>query len=420
MSPVLMMRIILLTHYFEPENGAPQRRWSALIERFVAAGHSVFVFAPPPHYPSGRRASSDSALRPGTRQQSESGATVYRVHFLRHSGDIATRTLDHLVAASASYRRASRVFRASSADVIIATAPALETLISGHALARRLRLPLVAEMRDAWPDLVAYTPGMLAPNRPASVVKQKVHRLVTVLQRRSNAVVTTTATFASVLRERGIDRVKVIRNGTDLRRYSAVEKRVRGEGDPLRVLYMGTIGRSQGLDRIIHAAARMAQLGTRIEVRIVGSGADVGRLRKLNRRLGSPVQILGQIAGSAVLEHYRWADSTVVSLRDWTPFAWTVPSKLYELLATGKHVTAIVAGEAAEIVRKTRSGHVVSPGDTVALADLWTRLAANRSLLDISSQGQDWVARYADYDQIAADYLALLESVVQGTSERTS
>ena len=43
------MKMLLLTHYYAPEFGAPQRRWSALVQRFIAAGHRVTVAAPVPH-----------------------------------------------------------------------------------------------------------------------------------------------------------------------------------------------------------------------------------------------------------------------------------------------------------------------------------------------------------------------------------
>src|SRR5699024_10614896 len=48
------MGLLLLTHYYAREFGAPQRRWSALIGRFIAAGHRVAVAAPVPHYAAGR------------------------------------------------------------------------------------------------------------------------------------------------------------------------------------------------------------------------------------------------------------------------------------------------------------------------------------------------------------------------------
>lgn len=48
------MRILPLSHYFAPDNGAPQRRWGALSREFVRRGHEVAVLTPPPHYPSGK------------------------------------------------------------------------------------------------------------------------------------------------------------------------------------------------------------------------------------------------------------------------------------------------------------------------------------------------------------------------------
>lgn len=409
------MRVLLLTHYFEPENGAPQRRWSAFIRRFATAGHVVDVLAPPPHYPGGRLRAEHRSLRPGSLRVSNSGARVHRVAFVPHSGDIVTRTLDHLVAAVDSYRRGVQMFRSvgQRPDVIVATAPAMESLIAGRALARRFGVPLVAEMRDAWPDLVAHTPGLASPASPASAFKRRVHEFVTLLQRRADVVVTTTSTFAKVLEARGIPRVTVLRNGTDPARYELIAPAPDDGSRALRVLYIGTIGRSQGLDRVILAMARLRSMGVRIEAKLVGQGADVGRLRRLNQRLGHPVTIVGQVDGARVVEQYQWADSTIVSLRDWEPFAWTVPSKLYELLAAGKHITAIVAGEAAELVREANAGDLVSPGDVEGLVALWAALAEDRSRLHVGDGGRRWIQEHASFDRLANEYLGLLEDLVR-------
>src|SRR5699024_12377064 len=45
------MRIVLLSHYYYPEVGAPQRRWRILVDHLRAAGHDVITVAPHPHYP---------------------------------------------------------------------------------------------------------------------------------------------------------------------------------------------------------------------------------------------------------------------------------------------------------------------------------------------------------------------------------
>src|SRR5215469_4772059 len=48
------MRLTILTQYYEPEIGAPQRRLSSLANYFVSAGHDVTVVTAMPNYPSGK------------------------------------------------------------------------------------------------------------------------------------------------------------------------------------------------------------------------------------------------------------------------------------------------------------------------------------------------------------------------------
>lgn len=407
------MHILLLTHYFEPENGAPQRRWSAVIERLDAAGHSIDVLAPPPHYPTGKTEHElPASARVGGVARGRHGGVVHRVSYLRHNSSVMSRTLDHLWVACASVTRALRLARAGTKpDVVIATAPGLPTLVAGRILARRLRVPLIAEMRDAWPDLVSHTPGLVAGKGIAAHVKQRVHESITALQRDAAVVVTTTESFANVLRSRGVDPVHVIRNGTSLERYSRIPP-TEHDHDELRVLYMGTIGRSQGLDTLIRATALARARGIPVETRIVGYGADSRRLAEINATLGSPVQLLDRVQPSEVFSHYQWADTTVVSLRDWEPFRWTVPSKLYELMATGKHITAVVDGEAAALVRESGAGDVVAPGDSEAIMTLWEEVAIDRSRVASRASGREWVAANAEYDVIAARYRTLLEEAV--------
>src|SRR5699024_11791706 len=75
--------------------------------------------------------------------------------YLPHRADITSRTADHLIAAADAMRRLRRRFSrpGTRPDVIVATAPAIPTLMVGRALSLLWDVPLVVEMRDAWPDL---------------------------------------------------------------------------------------------------------------------------------------------------------------------------------------------------------------------------------------------------------------------------
>jgi glycosyltransferase involved in cell wall biosynthesis len=406
------VHVVLVTHHYLPEVGAPQRRWGQLAARFVAAGHRVTVLVPPPHHPAGVAGPLAPDERPNRVATGPGGETVHRVRFREHGPDLRSRTLDQLVAATHSVLvGVRRLHGRDRPDVVVATVPGIPSIGAGFALSLLLRAPLVVEMRDAWPDLIGPS-GMWGPPRRRgwrTAATRAAHRVVSAGQRRAAAVVTTTASFAAVLRARRMRRVEVIRNGAppDVRLRPAPPERA-----VLHALYLGTTGRSQGLTTAVRAAARLDRSGVAVRLRIVGSGFEDDLLRAEARRLAAPVEFVGRVPGAAVAAHYDWADTVLVSLRAWDPFEWTVPSKLYEAMAAGRHVSASLTGEAAYVVREAGAGDVVPPEDPEALARLWAGLAGDRARLDVGSRGRRWVSEHANVDHLAAHYLRLLGEVV--------
>lgn len=409
------MHIVLLTHHYEPEVGAPQRRWTAFVRRFVAQGHRVSVLAPPPHYPLGVvDGELAPSLRPGARAPGRWGETIYRVKFREHSLGLASRSLDQAVAAVDSLQRGLRELtrRGNRPDVIIATAPGLPTIPAGRVLGSLVRTPVVVEMRDAWPDLIGPS-GMMGPDDQRSGTARRLiataHRSITYLQRHAHRVVTTTESFARVLRERGVNQVDVVRNGSSVELLPVLEPPPQRPG--LNVLYLGTMGRSQGLRTAIEAAALAARDGVNLNLRFVGSGAEEAELREYAAALAAPVHFHGRVPATEIGEQYAWADTALVSLRDWAPFHWTIPSKLYEAMAVGRHVSGVLDGEAAGIVREASAGFVTPPENAEALARAWAGLAADRAQLDVGHQPRTWVMHHAHHDLLAADYLRILAEV---------
>lgn len=411
-------RLLLVTHHYSPETGAPQRRWGSLVARLVRSGVDVSVLAPPPHYPSGRVAAGHQGIVPGTVTTGAHGERIVRVRYREHSTSLVSRTVDHLVAALSSVALGWRHLRDRDVrpTVVVGTVPGIPSMFAAWALARMFRASLVVEMRDAWPDLIrpsGVLTGSLSDRRTwRALATTFAHRLITRLQSRADLVVTTTETFADVVRTRGARDVAVVRNGTAFTAVGPTQDRA-STGPalrPFRAAYAGTLGRSQGLEVVVRAAALVAARGLAIEVRLVGAGSEADRLDALARSLGAPVTVAPTVPHEEIVALYAWSDTLVVSLRDWEPFQWTVPSKLYEVMASGRHVTACLAGEAAELVLALEAGDVVPPGDVEALADLWARLAAGGDPVAGRAAGA-WVATHANDDVLAGSYLALLDGL---------
>lgn len=413
------MRILLVTHHYFPEVGAPQLRWDALADRFIANGQELAVLAPSPHFPSGKAGTLPGFHRPGAVERGFRGEVIHRLHFREYDDGLRGRGLDQAISAADALRIGiARFSGRHRPDVVIATAPALPSIPAGLVLGASLRVPVVLEMRDAWPDLLRTRDewDVQPRHRPLDArlidaLGSTVPRTITAMQRRADSVVTTTQAFADILQERGMRRVRVIRNGAHLLQYPALPPPGQDHGQ-FRVLYLGTVGRSQGLGNAVRAATLARQAGVPIRMRIIGDGAEVCPLRELVEELDAPVEISGPVARETVMDEYRWSDTVLVSLRPWEPLRWTVPSKMYEVLGTGRHISGVLDGEAAEILRTSGGGHAVPPGDPAALAELWATLHARRQLLDVGTSGRQWVTRHASDDTLAASYLTLLDEVV--------
>ncbi|MGK3958304.1 glycosyltransferase family 4 protein [Arthrobacter sp. R4] len=400
-------QITLITHSYWPEHSPPQRRWTAMIKEFSRAGWGIDVIAPVAHYPFGRRKlprlTAGRAFRVRNGQFTEQ---IMHVPYLRHGTSRVARLLDQCYSAMLSVPAGLLVRKP---DVVIVTAPALPSLAAGYLLAKLRRVPLIVEMRDAWPDLA----------RDARIVKGRVkgfiEHVVDFVQHRADLVVTVTEGFAATLRARGIRNVATVSNGVHLDSIP-VMKPPDLERPIFEALYLGNHGESQKLDVAIRASALV---GESMHLHMVGHGTQRPALERLARHLDAPVTFHAPLHAEAVLERYASADTCLVSLRDdWKSFETTVPSKTYEVLAVGRHVTAIVRGEAARIIRDAEAGDIVE-SDPSKLAALWRELAADRGRLVRNGTSRQWVEAHADYEPLAAQYMELISSLLRKGSATT-
>ncbi|MCI4012597.1 glycosyltransferase family 4 protein [Brevibacterium sp. ZH18] len=419
------MRILLISHYYWPEVGAPQRRWAALVGHFIEQGHQVVVATPHPHYPHidsdeffsskvGRLRARVQPKLGGSWEMGELGERIIRVPYFRTGPSMVRQLLDQSVASVGAVGAILRLMRGSRApDVVISTTPALPFLFAGDIVARTLGVPHVAEVRDVWPDLitdlalVSNASGGYLPQAVTTYLEQALlPEMFTAAQRRASAVVVTTKRFQNLLKRRGIN-AEVVRSGVNRSELDQPAHRSSVRTGDSKLLYVGTVGRSQDLTSAITAVSRVPG----IRLRIVGDGADRQNLEVLAETLGAPVEFFEQTTGQELSEHWEWADAGLVSLGDVPSHSLTVPSKLYSLMARRVPILGIVAGEAAEIISSNRAGIVARPGDVDSIITAMQSMVQEVATPNSASTGYRWVTEHACVDVMGAEYDRVLEQV---------
>lgn len=410
------MRILVIAQYYPPRGSTFTSRWSWLTAHLALDGHRVDVVA----------------LMSATRQLGNlkhafqadpppDGVTVRPVLPVFKGHSLIERSLTEALLGAKAMRKA--VFN-RKVDVVVASAPTIVTMPIGWLAARVRRTPYVLDLRDAWPELVddwrlwndhGYGPRPLGPVKGVlfPVGAQVVRTAIRFLRSHADAVIVTTDGLARLLEDDGVRNVHVVRN-TSARPWPAPLPPPELEQDELHVLYIGNVGRAQLLATAVRAAAIAKQRGVPLRLRIVGSGFHWQTLQKMAADLDAPVEFHNRVPTHQVLPHYQWCDTAIVMLRGWESMNDTVPSKLYEVLLSGRHVSASVPGETARLVAELQAGDVVPVEDPEALATLWGELQANRERLHVSRAGGVWVREELSVEKLSRSFEEVLQQVARG------
>ena len=412
------MRILVLSQYWAPENGVPQRRWSWLTRILSEAGHEIVVIAPPPHYQRQIRMrewiSKDAIFGSRRAEEGDSGERIYRSGFFPAGSTLTRRILNQASVAismllmQVTHRKQIKGF---SPDLVIGTVPALPTSVIAFWVARHLDIPFIVDLRDAWPELLRekddWNSGTGKRSIREIVLSKGPFQALTALTERAmmralvdaDGIATTSKDLATHLERtlpanrKGRDRViRTVRNVFPPKtQYLAADKSMI-ERDELHVLYAGTVGRAQRIDNAVKAVKIAQDRGYKVRLRIVGDGAAWLAVKDLIRETGTDASIEHRYPADSLEEFYDWADTALVHLTSWEPLNRTVPSKTYELMSVGIHISAVVQGEAAALVEELEAGQVVEPDNPEALAEKWIQLIEDRSRLHVPARGREWVA----------------------------
>jgi glycosyltransferase involved in cell wall biosynthesis len=399
------LHIAILTQYYPPEIGAPQRRLSHLAERFVRAGHSVTVLTGMPNYPKGR-------IFPGyrgfLRREQIRGVNVIRAWmYTTHSARLLPRLMSYF-----SFVLSSAILGTlflPRPDYLFVESPPLFLGLSGYWLSRLKSARLIFNVADLWPES-AVEVGIVSRDSLAFRVSERLEKFC---YKKSWLVTGQSKTILEDIRLRfpGICCFH-LSNGVDTNQFQpgneGNERATLGVNGDFLAMYAGLHGLAQGLEQVLDAAGMLNEDG--FQFVFVGDGPRKSALQKQvrNRQLRN-IRFLDARPAEELPSLLASADVLLVPLKGFIRGA--VPSKLYEAMGSGRPVVLIAAGEAADVVRETNAGIVVRPGDAFGIANALRRLRTETQLAKtLGDNGRRAAVESFDRDRIATGFIDYLEA----------
>ncbi len=394
------MKILVVSQYFWPENF----RINDICDGLIARGHSVDVLTSLPNVPQGKFYEGYGWFRRG--DKTHNGVTIERVGVIRRGRDSAVRLM--LNCASFAFNSLFHLpkLRRRDYDVIfVFNNSPVSKILPAKVLARRKNIPNVIFILDIWPDSMYFLLGM-KEDAPQTLFRRISLAVSRWLYKSGDMILMSGEQFEPKLRDMGLD--------CDMRYFpnyaepltlvgdSAVTREAYGIGARDFVLgFAGNVGRAQGLDKLVAAAAALDQP---VKYLIVGDGPmlDAVKASVAEKGLSDRFIFTGWVDSALVPAYLELCNVLLVPLEDSAVLNLVVPAKLQTYMYAAKPVLAFMNGAGAAVVEQSGCGQVARAGDVDALRDAiaaFSRLPAEK-LLEMGARGRAYCDGHYDRETI--------------------
>lgn len=414
------MNIVFFSHYYTPEGNAPASRTADHCARWVREENeaSVTVITCAPNVPDGQ-VYSGYRNRLWPQRETIDGVEVIRVWtFLRKNPGRIALILNYLT--YLFFSLFAFVFWVRRPDVIVATTPQFFCGIAGVIASWLKWRPLVLEVRDIWPESIV-TVGAIRRGWVIRILEQMERWMY----RSATHIVAVGPGYRDNILTKvdARNRISMVTNGVDPKQYNLDEdctdfvKRYELSGRFV-CSYIGTVGMAHGLGVVIDAAERLKRAGCNdIVFLVVGGGAKLSQMRETvqQRRLGDWIKLTGRLDKSDVPQALLASDACLVHLSKVDLFEHVIPSKIFETMAMERPIIMGVRGKAKDMVLSAECGVEMEPENDAQLVEILAWMEQNADAVkEMGRKGRQFVCKYFDRDDLAADMLSVIKSTAAG------
>jgi len=395
------MRITYIYQFFVTPDKPGSHRCYEVCTRLANEGHDVHVVS-----------SNIYCEHTGWKSERINGFTAHRYPvFYKNRLSFLKRIYAFMLFICVASRKAKKI----QSDVIFASSTPLTICIPAVVAAKALKVPMVFEVRDLWPEMPIAVGAL--KNRLAIWAARRLERFA---YRNAARVVALSPGMADGVAATGYPRGKihVIPNSCDLDRFAPNSEarnrfaaRVPEVGKGPVVLYAGTMGRVNEVTYLVGMAKAMRERNPDVRFVVFGEGSEEQKTRELAERegvLGLNYFQYGRIPKEQVVDAFLAADVVTSLFAPILEMEKNSANKFFDGLAAGKPIVINYGGWQAELLRETGAGLVLDRDPEAAARELAAFLADTEK---VEKAGQ--AARKLAEERFSRDKLAQeLETVL--------
>lgn len=408
------MKILYLHQYFKTPDKPGSTRSYEMAKRMVAAGHEV-------HMISSWMYTNEKA---DWYYEKVDGINIHWFpNYYNNQMSYSARIKAFMRFAYAATKKAASF---KDADIIFATSTPLTIAIPAVSASKLLKIPMVFEVRDLWPELPI---AMGALKNPITKIFAK--QLEIWAYKNSSAIVALSPGMKEGIVKTGYpsNQVAVIPNSSDNKEFNTDTKKateVREQrswlGDSPLLIYTGTFGKINGVNYMVDLAQELKKLESNIKILIVGDGAERELIISNAKRTGVLEHNLfyqGQIPKKEIpglLSAATMASTLFIDLPEMRPNS---ANKFFDALASGTPIFINYGGWMHDLVNKHSCG---ISGWNMSIKDVAKEL--NDKMND-----QVWLNKAAksartlaetefDRDKLASQLITILELTLNNNSSK--
>jgi len=360
------MKILVVYQHYKPE----PFRIHEICEDLVKRGHRVTAVVGLPDYPTGKIPKEYRFFR--KRRERINGVDIRRCFEIGRRNTkigLALNYVSYMLSASLKV-----LFLKHDFDVVYAynTSP---VLMAVPAMVYRafFKTKVLLHVMDIWPACLA------AMNvREGDWLYAKLKRVSRGIYRRADRLVYSSRRFQTYLKT--VHHIDVPAENylpqfaDDV--FGALPAHTPSGNTEL--VFAGNIGRVQGVETLVQAAALLKDQPIRWH--ILGNGANYDSCMALAKELmlGERVIFYGRRPVEEMPKYFAMADALLVSMRNEEYVSFTLPGKVQSYMAAGKPILGSINGEAQDIIAEARCGLCAPGDDPKAFAEVVMKFIADK------------------------------------------